>query len=162
MKRLIGYMAVATLALGAASTPVNAQSLSASATMSTTVERTGYINLSANSITFPTPSVSDYEAGFTQPVSVGLSYGSNATIHLGYEFSDASMTGSGGNNIPVGRIQQKVGAGDESAMQQFNSAWRSGISPGTYAETLTFRLQLTWHTAPDTYSAGVTYTLSTS
>ena len=161
MKQL--FRSVLTLAAVCAAAPaVHAQSTSASAVMSVAVQRSGYISLTSNVVNFPTPTAADIQRGYTQPVSVGLRYGGNATIALAYAFDSPALTGSLGGSIPVSNIVQSFDGQTEADMTEFGTSWREGIAPGEYTETLTYALRLNWATAPQSYSANITYTISVS
>lgn len=158
--KLFRSVLVLAAAVVAAPAVVNAQVGSASATVSAAVPRSGYISLTSNVISFPTPTPQDFKIGYTQPTSVGLRYGGNSTIQLSYEFDSGSLTGDGGASIAVSNIVQSFDGVTEQEMTQFGTAWRQGIAPGEYSETLTYALRLTWATPPQNYTGTLTYTIS--
>jgi hypothetical protein len=161
MKQLFRSV-LAIAAVCAAAPALHAQSASASAVMSVEVQRSGYISLTSNVVSFPAPTAADIQRGYTQPVTVGLRYGGNATIALSYQFDSPSLTGSLGGAIPVSNIVQSFDGQTEADMTQFGTAWRDGIAPGDYSETLTYALRVGWSTVPQSYSANVTYIISVS
>jgi hypothetical protein len=159
MKQMLFRSVFAVAAILAAAPVLHAQS-SASAAVSTNVGTAGYIKLSSNAITFPTPSAAEFKQGYTQPTTVGLQYGANANIMLQYSFDAPSLTGSKGGSIAVSRIVQNYDGTSETPMSQFGTAWREGIAAGEHSETLTYVLLLDWSTAPQSYTGNLTYTIS--
>jgi hypothetical protein len=147
------FALVATLA----SAPAHAQSgwtTSASADIGAAVPVNAYLNLSSSTISIPQPTAADVAAGVSKPAVITMSYGSNGTIALGYEFTGGTpfLTGAAGNQIPINRLRLSVDGGPSEEMSEFKAAWRGGIAPGDHAETLAIALALDYSVKPDTYS----------
>jgi hypothetical protein len=149
--------AALALAVAVAGAPAHGQSITvtAAADIGVTVPINGYLNLSTTSISIPQPTAADVAAGISKPALITMSYGSNGTIALGYHFTAGlpHMTGAGGNQVAIGRLRLSVDGGAPEEMAEFNNAWRGGIAPGDYTETLAIALRLDYSVKPDTYSA---------
>lgn len=157
MKRRSLTAALALAAMVAAA-PAHGQSnttVTASADIGVAVPINAYINLSTSNISIPRPTAADVAAGISQPAVITMNYGSNGTIALGYQFTagNAFLTGQGGNQIAIGRLRLSVDGGPNEEMAEFKHAWRGGIAPGDYTETLAIALHLDYSVKPDSYSA---------
>jgi hypothetical protein len=149
--------AILLSAAGLASAPVHAQSnvtVTAAADVEIVVPINAYLNLSSSNISIPQPTAADVAAGISKPAIVTMSYGSNGTIALGYQFTGGSfMTGTGGNQVAIGALRLSMDGGPNEQMAEFNHTWRGGIAPGDYTESLAIALALNWSVKPDQYSA---------
>lgn len=135
--------------------------VSASTDVGVSVPINAYVNLSSSSIVIPQPTAADVAAGVSKPATVTLSYGSNGTIALGYQFTNPYLAAAGsGSNIPVSRLNLSVDGGTPDQMGQYMANWRGGIAPGDHVETLAFTLDLDYSVKPDQYSATWQVTLS--
>lgn len=149
--------AALALAAAVAAAPAHGQSsttVTASADVGIEVPINAYLNLSTSNISIPQPTAADVAAGISKPAVVTMSYGSNGTIGLGYQFTGGGhLTGAAGNIIALGRLRLSVDGGPMEQMAEFNHAWRGGIAPGDYTETLAIALNLDYSVKPDTYTA---------
>ena len=154
-KSILAAAVFATAAFAAPSIHAQAPTtVIAAADVGVTVPINAYLNLSTSSISIPQPTAADVATGLSKPAVVTMSFGSNGTIALGYQFTGGgNMTGTGGNQVGVGNLRLSVDGGPSEPMAEFNNAWRSGIAPGEYTESLAFALALNWRVKPDTYSA---------
>jgi hypothetical protein len=157
-------LAVLTLAAAlAAPALAHAQrSVSASADVGVSIPINAYVNLSSSSISIPAPTAADVAAGVSKPGYITLSYGSNGTMALGYEFtSGGNLQGAGGNaTLGLGRLRLSVDGGAPETMAWYGNQWRDGIPAGDHVETLAFTLGLDYSVKPDVYSATWQVTLS--
>lgn len=155
--------AVLTLAAALATVPAHAQnSASASADLGVTVPINAYINLSSSTITIPQPTAADIAAGISRPATITMSYGSNGTIALAYQFtSGARLAGASSDAaVSLGSLRLSVDGGASEVMAEYNNAWRGGIAPGDHTETLAFSLALDYRVKPEQYSGTWQVTLT--
>lgn len=117
-----------------------------------TVPLTGYIDVDATSLTIPTLTVANFQAGYSSSATLGIRYGSNGVIALGYQFDGYIVGQNTGTTLGNHRLEVQAPGGSYAPMDFQNTAWRTGIAAGNYTETLNFRLTLpNWNLPADTY-----------
>lgn len=120
--------------------------------VASTVPMIGYIDVDATTVSIPTLNVADFQAGYSRTATLGIRYGSNGVIALGYAFGSYIVGANTGTTLTTERLQVQAPGGSFEPMVSQNTTWRTGIAPGNYTETLNFRLTIpTWTLPADTY-----------
>lgn len=150
IKKTLTLFAAALLAIAGPDSAVAQTSQTVS--FGTTVPVIGYIDVDATNLTIPTLTVANFQAGYSSTATLGIRYGSNGVIALGYQFDNYIVGENTGTTLGTQRLEVQAPGGSFAPMEFQNTAWRTGIAAGDYTETLNFRLSLpTWNTPADEY-----------